>query len=146
MPGTTTVQISETFDFIQWRRGRPEVIRWLYDNACDADRAMIEGASLNMPEGTAWVQYRDRAPRCAVIVTQGVVLTVSQRSCSSADMLALCRMMKRLERSGYRVESLLDWEELWSFASPSYPGARRLLEHFGFHRHSEGLYRRSAAS
>ena len=146
MPGTISIQISEHFHFIQWLRGRPPVIRWLYDNACDEDWAMIEGASLNMPTGTAWVRYRDRAPRCAVIVTQGAVLTISQRACSPLDMLALCRMMKRIERSEYGVESLRDWEELWAAASPAYPAAERLLKHFGFHSHTEGLYRRCAAS
>lgn len=146
MPGKVSIMFAKGFGFIRWSRGRPSVIRWLYDNACDADASVMEGESVNMPDGCAWVRYRDGAPRCAVIITQGVVLTISQRACSKADMIALCRKMKRLEKPGSVIESLNDWEELWSVASPSYPDAGRLLEYFGFHHQSDGLYRRCAAS
>ena len=146
MPGTTAIGFAEGFGFLRWERGRPSVIRWLYDHACEADRSVIDGQSLNMPTGCAWVRYRDGAPRCAVIVTQGTVLTISQQACKASDMRSLSRTMKRIERPGHVVESLNDWEELWSVASPMHPGAGRLLEYFGFHQEPSGLYRRCAAS
>ena len=145
MAGVFMVGISENFSFMRWSRGRPAVIRWLYDTACDEDADILRDTPVNMPCGSAWVQYRDGVARCAVIISSGTLASISQAACSDADRRALLLNFKK--SSGYELaESLDDWEELWATAHRNYPRAHALLKSLGFQEHHDGIYRRCAAN
>lgn len=144
------VQFEENTQFVTWSRGRPADIQQMYDEPSQRDAAMLDGQPVNLPEGRAWVRYRDGKPMCAVIVASCNVLSITHRLCEKQDRLGLVRTMKRLEVGGYdlpvnSVDSLNSWDELYVHRHTEYESAHALLTYFGFTNVDDRLYRRSAA-